>query len=57
MHSDHFQSLEANDLDHATGGNAGSVLRAGGRVLGKLAWPVTAGFAAYGGKASRYPAH
>ena len=47
MHTDQFATLDSNQLDDVTGGNAGAVLRAGGRLAGKLAWPVTAGLAAY----------
>ena len=44
-----FQQLDSYQLDDVSGGNAGAWLRGAGRVAGKLAWPVTAGLAAYDG--------
>ena len=45
-----ISTLDNDHLDTVTGGNAaGRLLRGAGRVAGKLAWPVTAGFAAYDG--------
>jgi len=53
MHLDHsgeLQTLDHQQLDDVTGGaSIGGFLRGAGRVAGKLAWPVTAGLAAYDG--------
>ena len=44
------QTLDLDQLDTVNGGNRGAaLLRGAGRLAGKLAWPVTAGFAAYDG--------
>lgn len=43
-------TIDRDVLDTVQGGvSVGGVARGAGRVLGKLAWPVTAGFAAYDG--------
>jgi hypothetical protein len=45
-----FATINGVELDGVTGGNwVGSSARFLGRVAGKLAWPVTAGMAAYDG--------
>ena len=43
-------AIDRDTLDTVLGGvSVGGVASAAGRVAGKLAWPVTAGFAAYDG--------
>lgn len=44
-----MQQLDPQSLDDVSGGSVGSVVRGAGRVAGKLAWPLTAGFAVYDG--------
>jgi hypothetical protein len=45
-----MNTIDIEELDSVTGGaSVGGFLRGAGRVAGKLAWPVTAGFAAYDG--------
>lgn len=45
-----FETIEGGQLDDVAGGNwVGTGARFLGRAAGKLAWPITAGMAAYDG--------